>query len=168
MYRSANLYRNATMHRSATEIKIAQLEKRVAFLESLLKPALTNFKQGLKDAVKAIGGDIVKFDEDIKNRSGKESHNFLVLFSLPAQTEFSREPVNTWKFTASFEDDSEDRGNFNISVGIALYFKDGVARHSKSDDMSLASLYGAKGVKEKLHRELPKFLNTSILFLEKK
>lgn len=156
------------MYRSATEIKIAQLEKRIAFLEALLKPALANFKQGLKDAVKAIDGDIVKFDEDVKNRNGKELHDFEILFSLPAQTEFSREPVNTWKFKAHFQDDSEDRGNFSISVSIALYFKEGTARFSKSEEMDIASLYGAKGVKDKLHRELPKFLNNSILFLEKK
>jgi len=156
------------MYRNATEIKIAQLEKRIAFLESLLKPAVANFKQGLKDAVKDIGGSIIKFDEGMKNKYGKEEHTVIILFSLPAQTEFSRQPVNTWKFIAHFQDDSEDRGNFSMSVSIALYFKEGTARFGKSEEMDIASLYGAKGVKDKLHRELPKFLNNSILFLEKK
>ena len=170
------------MYRNATEHKIAQLEKKVAFLEELLgidkviadkmeKSDFSNksktFKEITVKSVKSVGGSIL----DVNEKSSKvnimmedfNEFNIVIIFDLLSESSLARKEVMTYKLNATFIDMAKRRGYYDLSFYLSV---DGFPRKDEYLHIKVDAEKGANGIAHAM-KDLVNFINKSTLILER-
>jgi len=171
------------MYRKATERKIAELEKRVAWLVDLLgldktladkmersdffNKSLKTFKDGVKKAVHSVGAII----NDVKENSSKpiimleefNEYKIVIDFDLLAESSLARKEVMSYKLSATFLDLAKSRGYYDLSFSLSV---DGYPRLSKGWEVKVDASKGENGIAQVM-KELVQSINKNTAILER-